>query len=289
MRKRIIGIFFMCIVTLLGCNRDIMIQELLIKHQGVNRSVTIEMLNDDYLAQKSPFLIILHGRNENADLMRYRIKNKRMFLEKGIKIVYPNGSGMILKNWNDLEKEMSFLNALIDTLSQASNAERRKIFVAGFSQGGQLAYKLVCAHTQKIDAIAMIASQIDARYIHEHCKGAIVPLISINSEVDPACPIDSFTHKGKWFNSVEAGILAYVNHAGDIRREKTDTLSQYVTMKKWWDIDCNPVVQYITKDGGHGWPKGNGIFYIPHFEPSKNLDASQIILEFFIYDCIKTE
>jgi len=167
------------------------------------------------------------GRISRSNCFRYgSISQKR-------KVSYLNGSdnevvGAILDAslragakvrlgtfWDDFENEILFLNALLDTLFAAYGIDTSKCYLAGFSQGGMLAYKMACAYPNRIAAIAMVSSSIDSEYVENAGNlSRSFSLIAINSMTDHACPFDSFTYKGKWYNSVAGGVLAWKHKNG---------------------------------------------------------------------------
>ena len=268
---------------LFGCSGNTSTQKITLEFQGNRRTCIIENPNNYPKLKGFSLLIILHGHYESANFIRYRIKNSFVFKKNGVLVAYPNGSGFIRMNWDDFETEIDFLNTLIDTISKKHKIDTTKIYIAGFSQGGMLAYRMACEYSERIAAIAMISSQIDSNYVINNCTmKRAVPLISINSKVDHACPYDSFTYKGKWFNSVQSGISAWAYKSGfNLEPDSIYSGSNYeVTI---WEKDAQEFTTLWTlAKGGHAWPQGRGLLYIPHFEPSKIINANNIICTFFL-------
>ena len=151
-----------------------------------------------------------------------------------------------------------------------------------------LAYKMACEHSERIAAVAMISSQIDSNYVNNNCiLQRAVPLISINSRVDRACPYDSFTYKGKWFNSVQTGVSAWAHKSGcNIEPDSVYHGNNYEV--NIWKVDNQEFsTLWALKNGGHAWPQGRGLLYIKHFEPSKIINANEVIWEFISKHSIK--
>ncbi len=249
--------------------------------EGKRRTYLVETPLPYSTVDKVPLVIVLHGRNESGGLIRYRIGNDRFFSKNGMLTVYPDGSGNLRRNWNDVDREMSFIDALLDTLSASYNIDMMKCYLAGFSQGGMLSYKFACS-SGKIAAVAMVASSIDSQYVMTVPEfPRPVSLISINAATDRACPMDSFTYKGKWFNSVAAGISAWRNRNGCTLGPEVTMTPPCATMRRWKNQRGDETVLWTTVDGGHAWPGGRGILLLPHFKPSRCLDANRLLLDFF--------
>lgn len=233
--------------------------------------------------QPYPLLIMLHGLNESARLHKYRCAVPKTIQDKFI-IAYPNGSGFLRHNWNDFDTESSFIIRLIDTLCGRYTVDAEKVYLSGFSQGGRLAYRTALRHADRITAIALVCSKICRKFISDSCSiSRPVPLLAINSISDPACPYDSCTYKGEWFNSVEEGVYKWAMKTGCIDITETDLGTARTRQTRWKDHTGKTKVTLITlNDGGHAWPGGRGLFFIPHFEPSRSLDANILISEFFL-------
>jgi len=249
---------------------------------GIKRSYLVETPIVYSDSTKFPFIIILHGIHESGKFIKYRIGNNHFFSKNGILTVYPDGSGFIRKDWNDFENEISFINALLDTLFASYPIDTTKCYLAGFSQGGKLAYKTACRYSNRIAAIAIVSTSIDSHYVM-NAPGFSRPvsLISINSKTDPACPIDSCSYKGKWFNSVLAGIESWKDKIGCSSDPEVAATPPCATMRRWKNPNGDETVLWITDNGGHAWPGGKGFLLLPHFQPSQCVNANQLIFDFF--------
>jgi len=115
-----------------------------------------------------PLLIGLHGLGDsinNFSSVGFQILGEfNNFIT-----VYPQGvSGMAGTAWNagvqyygitvngDID-DVSFISALIDSLSEDYNIDPRRIYLTGFSMGGFMVNRLACELSDKIAAIASVA------------------------------------------------------------------------------------------------------------------------------------
>ena len=141
-------------IILFNCNNNLKVKEINFKFKNQNRTCLVEIIENKTSKIKNSLLIVLHGHNESGKFINFRTKNNGMFIKKGMISAYPNGSGIFVHNWDDIENEIFHLNVLIDTLVSKFNIDTTRIYLAGFSQGGEIAYKMACKYPNRIAAIA---------------------------------------------------------------------------------------------------------------------------------------
>ena len=174
--------------------------------------------------------------------------------------------------------EIAFANAMIASVDAEYCVDAKRVFSAGFSNGGFLSYRFACELSDKIAAVAPVAGglRVDATA----CKPKRpVPLLHIHGTNDLLVPyngggigaanpvsysIDAFKTK----NGCAAG-------AGSVVYTKDD-----VSCTKWSGCTDNADVELCTvTGGGHAWPGGDVLPY--GGSTSQNLDASETIAAFF--------
>lgn len=144
-------------------------------------------------------LFIMHGSGGNGkQIMKATGKLEAIASNENLLIVYPDG----YKNyWNECRKsstalantqninENAFFNEMIGYFKKSYGISEKKVFAAGFSGGGHMAYKLALTMPQKIRAItAIVANQPDSAY--SDCMEAkmAVPVLIINGTLDATNP-----------------------------------------------------------------------------------------------------
>lgn len=92
----------------------------------------------------------------------------RLADEEGFVVVYPDG---INQRWNDGRSpqwsevdDVGFLSALIDTMAQDWNIDRRRVYVTGISNGAQMAMRLARERSDRITAVAVVAYAMQEKY-----------------------------------------------------------------------------------------------------------------------------
>ena len=118
-----------------------------------------------------PLVILLHGGEQSPMNFSERCDTNDKADEEGFIAVYPTALGFKdeTRTWNmgfgfrlayflNID-DVGFINKLIDTLQQKYNIDSDKIYVAGYSNGGMLAYHLACELPPGIVAAYAIQSE----------------------------------------------------------------------------------------------------------------------------------
>src|SRR5215472_8508426 len=149
---------------------------------GVERGY--EIFRSNSATGPRPTVILLHGGASTAAEMRRYTGFDVVAEAAGIVAVYPQG---IANDWND-PGAGSFLIDLADHLIARGIADRRRIYIAGLSNGGIKALQMACAHADRIAGIAVVAASLPVGY---DCRPArSLPMIFINGTADRHVPYD---------------------------------------------------------------------------------------------------
>jgi polyhydroxybutyrate depolymerase len=152
------------------------------------------------LPAKAPLVIVLHAGRQTPEEMRvssgYRFD--RLADEHGFAVVYPDAWG---GHWNDCRTEASsqareqgiddtgFLLALIDHLHHECAIDPGRVFVTGYANGGQMAFRLALEAPERFAAIAAIAANLPSRN-RSLCPqtGSPIAALLMNGTADPINP-----------------------------------------------------------------------------------------------------
>ncbi|VVB62294.1 Esterase PHB depolymerase [uncultured archaeon] len=180
--------------------------------------------------------------------------------------------------------DMGFIRKLIDTMKQKFNINSSKIYVAGISDGGFMAYSVATYLSDIIAAIAPVAGSIGYGYFGEYPMYYTPPpknpvsVIAFHGTADVNVPYDNNTSNGQWKNpSVNELIAFWVEYNGCIPTPEIWTSESGKIIRRTYTNGENAteVVLYTTVGGGHCWP-GN-----PMDNPDSEISATNLIWEFF--------
>lgn len=152
------------------------------------------------VSEGAPLLVVLHGSRGDGAQMR-RISGygfDRLAAQEGFLVAYPDG---FEGHWNDCRKaasysarlrdvdDVAFLRALVARLAQEYRVDSQRVYVAGYSNGGQMAFRLAAEAPGLPAAIAAVAASLPTTE-NDACRPGERPTAAllINGTRDPINP-----------------------------------------------------------------------------------------------------
>ncbi len=137
-------------------------------------------------------------------------------------VVYPDG---FERYWNDCRKrgafsaktrnvdDVGFIHTLIDRFREDFGVDSAHVFVMGFSNGGQMAFRLALELPLEIAGIAAVAANLPAPD-NCACREAErpVPVLIVNGTADP---INPYAGGSGWFGLARSGGLRSTMETAD--------------------------------------------------------------------------
>jgi polyhydroxybutyrate depolymerase len=279
-------------------------------HDNLQRTYTFYIPSSFNRSVSVPLVIALHGRGVDGEgmILVTRKGFDRLADRDGFIVVYPDGIEM---NWNDgrMDEEaddrahreniddVGFIAALTDKMVSDYNANPKRVYVTGISNGAIMSYRLACELSHKIAAIAPVDGNIPQLFIPECSPSRHIPVLAINNVNDPMVPFEGgelHGHDGRkilgkvlsveesvgyWVKKNGCSPVPVVNEEPD--RDPADgtrvTSMEYVNRD-----DGTEVILFIVDGGGHTWP--GGLQYLPERvigKTSRDIDANEVIWSFF--------
>ena len=215
----------------------------------------------------APLVVVLHGANGNAARVETRYHWNPVADRDGFFVVYPQGS---LDQWNAgldsrVDDDVSYLTALLDHLENTFPIDRTRVYVAGMSNGAAMAYRIGCALSGRVAAIAPVEGSSPG------CQPSQpVSMVVVHGLADQTVT----------FASAQRSLTAWRGYDGcpaDAQVQQDGP----VTHSAWAPCAAGTAVELYTVDGGgHEWP-GSSPPLPGHDPPSPDLDATQVIWDFF--------
>ena len=214
--------------------------------------------------------------------------------------LYPDG---FQTTWNDCRKaspqparrmnidDKSFIDAMIEKQVADNRIDRKRIFAAGWSNGGQLAYRLGLERPEQFAGVASIsASRPTAENLACTPTDKPIAVMIINGTADPINPFNGgevrigFSSLGTVLSSRETG--QYFARLNGITAQPVTTRLPHrtpsdptsVDQTTWSEPGKPPVVLYGVNGGGHVVPNRNFNF---GGGQTRDLDAPVAIWDFF--------
>lgn len=223
------------------------------------------------LAERPALLVVLHSSQSNGERMRrdtgYRFD--ALADRDGFLVLYPDG---FEGHWNDCRRaasysarrldidDVGFLSRMIDGLLRERGVDPARVFVTGYSNGGQMALRLAAEAPDKVEGVAAVAASLPSAD-NDACRPAEQPKAALlmNGTRDPINPyaggrvtLFGFGDRGNVL-SAEDSALALARRNGQGGEPDVDRLTQpgpVWTQRQRWDNGGGPPVELVTVFGG---------------------------------------
>jgi polyhydroxybutyrate depolymerase len=276
-----------------------------IKCSGIKRTYLLHIPSGLDTSKSIPLLIALHGGHGTGKRMIELTSGGFNTLadQENFIVVYPNGIG---RNWNDGRLNMpasykaqnsniddvGFISALIDEIVKTKNADPKRVYVTGMSNGALMTQRLAIELSNKIAAAAPVCGNIPSDL--KSTPKQEVAIMIINGTSDPLVPYEGgFIHfrkknLGKVTSTNESVSFWLKNNkinATPLITELPDTnISDSCHVRKTSygeSSDAGEVVLITIEGGGHTW--AGGWQYLNEKwigKTCRDIDACKIIWEF---------
>ncbi len=275
---------------------------------GINRrelsSITVDGLNRTYQVRLPqnyspdrafPLVLAFHGGSGNARNMENLTGLSSLADREGFIVVYPEA---LERFWSDRREprnltggqvnDVKFIDQLITTLQNTYNIDPKKVYATGISNGGFMSQVLACDLSDRIAAIASVASNLPVSLSQDCPAKRPVPVMYILGTEDPIVPYEGGEVRGRGqILSAKDSFDFWVrlNQINTAPRNVSfpDRVNDGTKVELLSAKEGNRAVQLVTiVGGGHTW--AGGIQYAPVFiigVTSQEIDASQTIWRFF--------
>lgn len=223
-----------------------------------------------FRARRYPLLILLHGSGEDGKIIEDMTGMDSVSERYNMIVAYPDGTrsilGKISADWNSGEccgyaarqnvDDMSFLRGIIDDLSKHGIVNPRRIYVAGFSSGAELAFRAGCELSDRISAIGVVSGSIALGHCH---PPRAVSLLAIQGTADDEVPFDDDIPDSlsapvrPWAGNVTPSVR-YWSALEGCTFEQNQQISTHVQRTEFTGCRDSNVALYTIAGGIHGWP-----------------------------------
>ena len=237
----------------------------------------------------TPLVISMHGAGLWGAAQRDISQWDRVADREGLIVVYPSGTtGVGPRIWHvdssaGLQRDVTFISELIDTLRASYNIDPARIYANGFSNGGGMAFVLSCTLSDRIAAVGMVGAAQTLPW--EWCRDRrAVPMIAFHGTNDRAAPYAGGPSgvTSRPFPRVTTWVTHWARRNGCAAGPVDTVLADDVTRRAYSDCDHDAdVALYTLQGGGHTWPGGMPLSPWWIGTTNRNIDASSVMWEFF--------
>jgi len=251
-----------------------------------------------------PVVFVLHGGAGRAVSFAGYL-NVDQYVNRGrFLAVYPQG---FERHWNDGRTDsphdahearvddIRFLRALVDHLGARFPIDHERIYAAGISNGGMMAYRLACEAADFVAAIAAVAANLPATVVPGCVPSRPVPVLVMNGTADPMMPEMGGDIEVGWRQygrvlSTDETVAFFARNASCAGLATVEALpdansgddSRPIRYRYAPCAAGSEVVLYRIEGGGHTWPGRDR--YLPRAiigAQNEDFDGTGAILEFF--------
>ncbi|MBI5931518.1 MAG: prolyl oligopeptidase family serine peptidase [Chloroflexi bacterium] len=243
-----------------------------------------------------PLVIVLHGGGGHAENAQNMSQMNTVANREGFIVVYPNGNGRLryrLLTWNAADNccgyahdqnvdDVKFIRELIEQLQKDYAIDPNRIYVTGMSNGGMMSYKLACALSDVIAAIAPVSGAFNLAKCEPTNPVSVIIFHGTADEhvlYDGGSSIKSIDGD-RVDQPVSAAVDFWTTHDG-CATEPASTTSGSITTDTYTNCNTGAEVTLVTIDGGgHAWPGGRRGSRSGD-QPSQEINASEVMWQFF--------
>jgi hypothetical protein len=178
---------------------------------------------------------------------------------------------------NKTTDDERFAAELPSLIIERHNIAANKIYTMGFSNGAQMAAKLICHQSVQIAGAAMVAQSLNEEYCHPAYK---VPVVVMHGMADPAAP---YKGGGKFKVRSHQQTVDFFRNWYEIKAEKkTVKGDSSFKCSEYKDGKANTsVIGCSMFKDGHQWPGSQDFLVKQLGTTNKKLIANDFIMQFF--------
>jgi len=292
MRK--LFIVFITFFLLGGTKDQTTIKKDVINFDGRKREYYISLPQN--MSKPIPLIINFHGFSSNAIEQQEFSQMDNYAHMNGVGVIYPEG---VNKSWNvglkveqfmNEENDIGFVDALIDTVTSKYNIDSNRIYVCGFSNGGEFSYELMCGLSNKIAAFGSVGGNFTINEERSCNVKREIPLIHIHGTKDKLAKYNGYD---KYYLSTIESVNFWAKHnqldelivknIKDTHKKDRTTVEKYTFYKNNSDTK---VIHLKVVNGGHVWlgsPAFDMLYWKLLFgKNNREINSSKELIDFFL-------
>lgn len=240
-----------------------------------------------------PLILALHGTGGTGRLMAHLSGLSRLADERGFRVAYPQALGeagsedpALGAAWNagpgtgcplhPGADDVAFLSAVVDRVDRHAPVDPRRIYVAGFSNGARMAYRMALA-APWVAAIAAVAGAP----VWGEAPARPVPTLAFHGTEDRHIPYEGGVGPlGRRLPAlpVREAMARWARLMGCDGEPERDSLEAH-ELDLWTSEACS-VGLWTVAGMGHAWPGGRP-YALGADPPVRDLSAAHLIWAFF--------
>lgn len=290
-----VGLFLIGLSPLTPTYAQLNAQELNFKLGDVDRRALLVKQDKYPKTTPLPAIIVLHGGMGSIERVRASSGFDNIAKNNPTMVVYAEGTpyrrnshawntGYLLRGKIGDSNDIEYLDKLIDILIEDYNADPKKIYMTGMSNGAMMTFIYATHRSEKLAAISPVAG---AMFNHNKKPQTPVPILMINGGLDKEVPITGGFSQNRLVKisqqapylplstTIDFWVRANKSAINPIlKKEGTITATTYPATNRGAET-----ISVLDSEGGHNW-SGANTRRLPN-SPTSKLDTKEIIWDFF--------
>ena len=221
------------------------------------------MLIPENAAGNSPALVFFHGHNATGRMIFGAGGLKADFLDQGYVVIAPNGTpieGRKTRRWAGREggarDDVAFVLDVVADAAKHASIDPDRIYVAGFSAGGSMAWLMACKAAGQFAGFASVAGALRQPNDTQNCPNAPVRFLHIHGFADTQVPFEGRA-LGNWHQGSVWDSLTLAKRTNQCRSQPDSIdMGDPFRCRTWQDSCTTGALKFCEHDGGHGLPRG---------------------------------
>jgi polyhydroxybutyrate depolymerase len=258
---------------------------------GRKRTYLFQLPSDYSSSKRWPVVLAISGNTQSGHDAARISRFDEFAYRNGVIAVFPNSAaGWDLQGDSDVE----FFSAIINKLVADDSADASRVYVTGGASGGLLVFKLACELADRIAAVAPVVATMPVT-LSEDCHPARpISVLEINGTADRDVRYEGGVKLGLFGNfglsllSAPASAHWWAQTDGCADTPVRDSLPPkrqdgLETLRDTYHgcREGTAVALYSVVGGGHTWPGGQGLPRLIFGKTSRDLNANEVIWQFF--------
>lgn len=244
-----------------------------------------------------PLLLLLHGSSGSGDDIRTGTGMDSLADSLGFVAAYPDGTRGVLggvSDWNaggccgpaaaHNVDDVTFVRRVIAELEARLPIDPARVYVAGFSDGARMTYRLGCELSREIAGMAVVSGSLTT----SRCRPArALPLVAFHGTRDGEVPYDEPLHAGvappagdstaRWLPPA----VQFWAAVDGCSTPDTARVAPLVLRTSFTRCTRAPVVFYQLDGANHGWPTGTKAS-AGDGQAMTEIDAARVVVRFLV-------
>lgn len=211
-------------------------------------------------------LVFFHGHRSSGLSVLNSTSLRDTFASNGFLLIAPNGAMLPdseTRAWparpvtDGRRDDVAFALAVLDDVERQVPLDRSRIYAAGFSAGGSMAYMLACYEGQRLAGIVSISGAL-RRPIPAggSCPGGPVDVLHFHGYADTQVPLEGRSI-GDWHQGDVFETLDLLRRTNLCRSNPSDiTIGTSFWCRTWTDCGSGRDLEFCLHPRGHEIPTG---------------------------------